>query len=97
MTTTNIHPVIMSFCNIFRSSYGSTIDIVDTPMAIYHDALHALTGIGISATEEGDILIIESFLREDPVHRSDLEMVLSYLELIPEELLEEIKTFYMAN
>lgn len=95
--TTNIHPVVLYFSNIFRSSYGSTIDIVDTPMAIYHDALHALTGIGISATDESDILIIESFLREDLVHGSDLEMVWRYLELIPEELLEDIKTFYMAN
>ena len=95
--TTNIHPAVLSFSNIFRSSYGSAIDIVDTPMAIYHDALHALTGIGISVSDEANILIIESFLREHPVHESDLEMVWRYLKLIPEEVLEVFKTFYMAN
>ena len=91
------HPVINTFANIFRTTYGERIDIVNTPMAIYHDALHALTGIGISAMEEADILIVEAFLREHPVAESDLDMVWKYLDMIPEEIFIVLKEFYMAN
>ena len=47
--------------------------------------------------EEADILIVEAFLREHPVAESDLDMVWKYLDMIPEEILDVLKEFYMAN
>lgn len=83
--------MITTFSNIFRSTYGSAIDIVDTELAIHHDALHALTGIGISIEEELVLANIENYLRG----LTELtDKISEYLELIPEELIEEFITFY---
>lgn len=82
---------------MFRSNYGSQIDLVDTDIAIYHDALHGLTGLGISVTDEIEVQNIECFLRGEVLNEQDLEKVQKYLRMIPEPILGIFEEFYSKN
>ena len=44
--------MINTLASTFRSSYGSHADVNNTDRALYHDALHAALGVGITLDDE---------------------------------------------
>ena len=80
---------------MFRTQYAGTIDIVDTETALYHDALHSLTGLGIDLDSEIKIRIVEAWLREEEVREEELNTVLRCIRSIPEFMIPILKEYYI--
>ena len=79
--------MINTLANTFRSTYGEQLDISDTEIALYHDALHAALGVGISLDNEVYLQGIEGQLRQGIIPD-----VMS--DCLPDELCEEFIEFY---
>jgi len=90
--------IINTLANTFRTSYGNRVDDIAGDTAMYHDALHAATGIGITIDDEVVIQAIENNLRGLLSMDMDInEQVYEALDMLPDELEAELRAFYTTH
>jgi hypothetical protein len=75
------HPTIIELANEFTSSHEG-LAVNSTHQAFTHDAIHAVTGLGVTLAEEELVLNVSNALTGDEVNPDCLERVTNLLEII---------------
>ena len=88
-TTKEMNALLIQLANEFQSSHEG-LDTNTTNEAILHDAIHAVTGLGVSLEDEEVVLNITNYLQGGETNPKLTERVIFIVSLIPSEILVAI-------
>ena len=86
-----LHPLLIDLANEFQTSHAG-LDANTTDAAYIHDAIHAVTGLGVDLESEELVLNLTNALSGEETNPKHDARMLSLISIIPTEILNILIT-----